>query len=70
MRALVSRAYGPVKELSYADVPVPVPGPGQVLIRAEAAGLNTIDVKLVTGAMRGATRSRTRSCRASTSRAW
>ncbi|MFI6792962.1 NADP-dependent oxidoreductase [Nonomuraea sp. NPDC050383] len=52
MRALVSRAYGPLEELSVADVPVPVPGPGQVLIRAEAAALNPIDVKLVTGAMR------------------
>jgi NADPH2:quinone reductase len=54
MRALVSRAYGPLEELSIADLPVPVPGPGQVLVRAEAAALNPIDVKLVTGAMREA----------------
>ncbi|MEU7838682.1 NADP-dependent oxidoreductase [Nonomuraea sp. NPDC049129] len=54
MRALVSRAYGPLEELSFADVPVPVPEPGQVLVRAEAAALNPIDVKLVTGAMRAA----------------
>ncbi|MFF4621818.1 NADP-dependent oxidoreductase [Nonomuraea jabiensis] len=54
MRALISRVYGPVEELSFADVPVPVPGPGQVLVRAQAAALNPIDVKLVTGAMRAA----------------
>jgi NADPH:quinone reductase-like Zn-dependent oxidoreductase len=52
VKALISRAYGPLKELSFADVPVPVPGPGQVLVRAEAAALNPIDIKLVTGAMR------------------
>ncbi|MER7450371.1 NADP-dependent oxidoreductase [Nocardia beijingensis] len=52
MRALISRAYGPLEELSFAEVPVPVPGPGQVLVRAEAAALNPIDAKLVTGAMR------------------
>ncbi|GAA1626706.1 NADP-dependent oxidoreductase [Nonomuraea maheshkhaliensis] len=54
MRALISHAYGPVEELSFAEVPVPVPGPGQVLVRAEAAALNPIDAKLVTGVMRSA----------------
>lgn len=52
MKALVSKSYGPVDDLTVADVPAPVPGPGQVLIRVEAAALNPIDVRLVTGELR------------------
>ncbi|MBF6166263.1 hypothetical protein IU486_16070 [Streptomyces gardneri] len=52
MKALISRAYGPAEKLSFADVPVPVPGPEQVLVRAAAAALNPIDIKLVTVAVR------------------
>lgn len=52
MKALLARAYGPVEDLEIADVPRPVPGPGQLLVRVEAAAVNPIDVKLVNGAMR------------------
>ncbi|MGM1065117.1 zinc-binding dehydrogenase [Saccharothrix sp. Mg75] len=52
MRALVARAYGALEELEIAEVARPVPGPGQLLVRVEAAAVNPIDVKLVTGAMR------------------
>nr|WP_240973691.1 NADP-dependent oxidoreductase [Nonomuraea sp. FMUSA5-5] len=51
---MVTRSYGPLEELAVADLPAPVPGPGQVLVRAEAAALNPADLKLVTGGMRPA----------------
>src|SRR5690606_2404552 len=37
-----------------AELPVPEPGPGEVLVRMEAAGVNPFDWKVVEGAMRGA----------------
>lgn len=52
MEALVAHAYGPLEDLEFADLPKPVPGPGQVLVRLEAAALNPVDKALVTGAMR------------------
>lgn len=54
MRALVARSYGPVEELDSADLPAPVPGPGQLLVRLQAAALNPVDQVLITGAMREA----------------
>ncbi|MFD0312813.1 NADP-dependent oxidoreductase [Streptomyces flavalbus] len=54
MKALVARSYGPLEELSTVDLPTPVPGPGQLLVRMEAAALNAVDKVLVTGAMRDA----------------
>ncbi|MCS7482774.1 NADP-dependent oxidoreductase [Umezawaea endophytica] len=52
MRALVSHSYGPVDQIEVAEVPTPFAGPGQVLVRVQAASLNPLDGKLVTGAMR------------------
>ncbi|SER60628.1 NADPH:quinone reductase [Lentzea xinjiangensis] len=52
MKALVARAYGPLEDLEIVDVPRPVPGPGELLVRVEAAALNPVDVKLITGAMK------------------
>ncbi|MEZ0077169.1 NADP-dependent oxidoreductase [Planotetraspora sp. GP83] len=52
MKALVARSYGPLEDLSIEDIPTPVPGPGQILVRAEAAALNPVDRVLVTGAIR------------------
>jgi NADPH2:quinone reductase len=52
MQALVSHSYGPVDDLVVTEMPQPTPGPGQLLIRVEAAALNPVDVRLVTGAMR------------------
>lgn len=54
MKALVARAYGPLEDLEIAELPTPVPGPGQLLVRMEAAALNAVDKTLVTGAMRDA----------------
>ncbi|MFF4194443.1 alcohol dehydrogenase catalytic domain-containing protein [Nonomuraea sp. NPDC001831] len=52
MKALVAAAYGPLEQLRVHDVPDPSPGPGQVQVRVQAAALNPIDVKLVTGELR------------------
>jgi NADPH:quinone reductase len=44
MKAIRIEAHGGPDALRYGDAPDPVPGPGQVLIRVEAAGLNFIEV--------------------------
>jgi NADPH:quinone reductase len=44
----VDRLGGP-EVLDVADVPVPAPGPGEVLVRQRAAGVNYIDVYFRTG---------------------
>lgn len=43
MRAAVIDRFGPPQVLHLADVPVPLPGPGEVLVRVRAAGVNAID---------------------------
>ena len=52
MKALVAPSYGPLDQLVVTDVPRPAPGPGEILIRVEAAALNPLDAALVVGAMR------------------
>ncbi|MFF4771492.1 NADP-dependent oxidoreductase [Microtetraspora fusca] len=52
MKALTAMQYGPIDTVSITEVPRPVPGPGQVLVRVAAAGLNPLDVKLATGVMK------------------
>jgi len=52
MKALVARSYGPLEELVITDLPKPSPGPGQLLVRTQAAALNPVDVALVTGVMK------------------
>jgi NADPH:quinone reductase-like Zn-dependent oxidoreductase len=52
VKALVSQSYGPLEELTIAELPAPVAGPGEVLVRIEAASLNGADVKLPTGVMK------------------
>lgn len=44
MKAIRVHRYGPPESLVFEDVPIPRPGPGQVLIRNEAAGINFADV--------------------------
>jgi len=44
MKAIRVHAPGGPEALRYEDVPRPTPGPGQVLVKIEAAGLNFIDV--------------------------
>ena len=43
MKAAILRAFGRPDVLEFADMPRPEPGPGELLIRVEAAGLNRLD---------------------------
>lgn len=52
MKAIRIHATGGREALRLEDVPQPVPGPGQVLIKIEAAGVNFIDVYQRTGLYR------------------
>lgn len=45
MKAVVVRAHGGPAVLEWIDVPTPQAGPGQVLIRHEAIGVNFVDVQ-------------------------
>lgn len=49
MKAIQVRATGGAEALEPADLPEPVPGPGQVLLRVEAVGVNFIEVYQRTG---------------------
>ena len=44
MKAIRVHAPGGPEALRYEDVPQPAPGPGEVLAKIEAAGVNFIDV--------------------------
>ena len=44
MKAAVQRGFGGVEVLAYEDVDDPACGPGDVVLRVEAAGLNRLDV--------------------------
>ncbi|MFI6444219.1 NADP-dependent oxidoreductase [Kitasatospora sp. NPDC050543] len=52
MRALVATAYQPLDGITLADLPRPTAGPGEVVVRVEAAALNPLDLALITGAMK------------------
>ncbi len=51
MKAIQIHSYGSPEVLTYEDVPDPRPGPGEVLIRVQAAGVNPIDWKKRSGAL-------------------
>lgn len=40
MRALVCESYGPPETLPLREIAIPQPGPGEVLIKTQAAGVN------------------------------
>lgn len=46
MRAARYARHGPPEVLHVEDVPAPGAGPGQVLVRVHAAGLNPVDAKM------------------------
>ena len=51
MRAVVFDRYGPPGVLRIADLPDPEPGPGEVLVKVRAAGVQPFDVAVRTGRM-------------------
>ncbi len=56
MKAIWYERFGPADEvLTHGEMPDPSPGPGEVLVRVHATGINPSDVKLRAGARPGAT---------------
>ena len=53
MKAVRVHQPGGVEALSYEDLPDPTPGPGEALVRIEAAGVNFVDVYWRTGLYQG-----------------
>ena len=51
MRAAVFDGFGPPEVLRTADLPDPAPGPGEVLVRVRAAGVQPFDVAVRRGLM-------------------
>jgi NADPH2:quinone reductase len=49
MRAIRVHQYGGPEAMRLEELATPAPGPGQVLVRIEAAGVNFIDVYQRTG---------------------
>ena len=50
MHAVYLRGYGGLDQLDYTDqAPIPQPGPGEVLVRVGAAGINNTDINTRTG---------------------
>ncbi len=49
MKAIVIRDPGGSESLSYEELPDPVPGPGEVLVRVRAAGVNHLDLFMSRG---------------------
>lgn len=50
MRGVLLKGHGGFEQLEYRDdIPVPVPGPGEVLIRVAAAGVNNTDINTRAG---------------------
>jgi NADPH:quinone reductase-like Zn-dependent oxidoreductase len=58
MRAAVIEGYGGSERLAVREMPDPRPGPGEVLLRVRAAGVNPIDWKIRAGRMRLVRRAR------------
>ncbi|GAA2746932.1 NADP-dependent oxidoreductase [Kitasatospora cinereorecta] len=52
MKALVATEYQALDRLALADRPMPSAGPGELVLKVEAAALNPLDLALVTGAAR------------------
>lgn len=49
MKAMLCRAFGPPDGLTAGELPDPAPGPGQVLVRVQAAGVNFADTLMIEG---------------------
>ena len=49
MHAVVMRAFGPAENAEFVELPNPMPGPGEVVVRTRAAGVNYPDLLVVEG---------------------
>ncbi|MBI2188568.1 MAG: NADPH:quinone reductase [Acidobacteria bacterium] len=49
MKAIVVREWGPPEVMKLEEVPTPSPGPGQVLVRVTAAGVNPVETYVRAG---------------------
>ena len=49
MRAVVVEEFGPAENMKIVDLPKPEPGPGEVVVRIAASGVNFTDVYHRTG---------------------
>jgi NADPH2:quinone reductase len=49
MKAIVVREFGPAEVMKLEEVPNPTPGPGQVLVRAKAIGVNPVEAYIRSG---------------------
>ncbi len=49
MRAVVMRVFGPAENAEFVELPDPTPGPGEVVVRTRAAGVNYPDLLVVEG---------------------
>lgn len=47
MKAVLCERHGPADQLTLVDLPDPVPGPGEVLVRVRAVGLNFFDTLII-----------------------
>jgi NADPH2:quinone reductase len=53
MNAIRIHAYGGPEVMKWEELPMPVPGPGQVLVRVEAASVNFLDIQKRRGDLEG-----------------
>lgn len=58
MKAVRIHRYGGADALVYGDAPKPAPGPGELLVRVRAAGINPVDWKIRAGKARWVLRHR------------
>ena len=53
MQAIRVHSYGGPEVMQWEELPMPIPGPGQALIRVEAASVNFLDVQKRRGELVG-----------------